>query len=242
MEAVLRGLTGSLLAPLYALVAGILTSASPCALAAVPLVIGHMTASRENERHRDLVLFLLGMSLALTSAGLVAALLGRALIFTAPWLRFVAGATFIVAGASYLGIFGIPGLSGGKNVCGTSLARFAGQGAVHASAADGRLPRPLADLAMGALYGLSASPCSTPVLVSILTLVASSGSVVRGALLLLCYSIGQSFLVALAGLATARFGAFLEKDRNVRALGLMRAAGGVVLLGFGLYVIVRPYI
>lgn len=240
MEALLRGLSGSLLAPLYALVAGILTSASPCALAAVPLVIGHMTASRERERHRDLTLFILGMSSALTLAGLVAALLGRALIFTAPWLRLVAGAAFVVAGASYLGLLG------GKNVCGTSLAGLAGQDAIGAGA-DGagtsprRLPRPLADLAMGALYGLSASPCSTPVLVSILTLVASSGSAARGALLLLCYSIGQSFLVAVAGLATARFGAFLEKDRNVKALGLLRAAGGVVLMGFGLYVIVRPY-
>ena len=231
MESLLRGLSGPVLGPVYALAAGVLTSASPCALSAIPLLAGHMAASDKDERYRDLLLFLMGMASALTLAGLVAAALGRALIFAAPWLRWLAGFAFIAAGASYLGLLR------GKNVCGASLA-----GIAPGRDARSRLPRPMADIAMGALYGLSASPCSTPVLLSILALVASSGSAARGAVLLLCYSVGQSFLVALAGLATARLKGFLEDSRNARALQLLRMVGGAVVAAFGVYILVRPYI
>jgi cytochrome c biogenesis protein CcdA len=72
--------------------------------------------------------------------------------------------------------------------------------------------------------------------------VTSSGSVGKGALLLFFYSIGQSFLVAAAGLFTSRLKAFLEIEKNIGALEYMRKIGGLFIALLGLYVILRPHI
>lgn len=228
MDAILRGLSHPVGGPLYALLAGILTSASPCALAALPLVFGHMAGATRKSRVADLAWFIVGLALALTLAGVVAGALGMALILKAPWVRWVAGLGFMLGGASYLGLFGR------RDTCEAPLA---GAGPVQ-----GSLPRPLSGAMMGALYGVSASPCSTPALLAILAMVAATGSIARGAILLLFYSLGQSVLVASAGLATSAMRGTLESARGLRALEIMRKAGGAVIILFGLYILARPYL
>ncbi|HHY34082.1 MAG TPA: cytochrome c biogenesis protein CcdA [Firmicutes bacterium] len=245
MEYMVRGLGNPVLAPVYALLAGILTSGSPCALAALPLVVGHLAGTQGRGRGRALVLFITGMVVSLTVAGIIAGVVGRTLSLTVPAIRWVAGIAFIVGGLAYLGIFGR------SETCKVSLpfqAVAPQNGETPENQGEGRpatkrlVGRSLAGLAMGALYGLSASPCATPALLAILTLVATTGSLVRGAMLLLAYSIGQSLLVILAGLATSGFRAFFEKERNVAALELLRKVGGALILGVGLYLLIRPYL
>ena len=51
----------------------------------------------------------------------------------------------------------------------------------------------------GILGGVFSSPCATPVLVVLLGIVARSGNIVWGILLLLLYSVGHSVLVLVAG-------------------------------------------
>lgn len=249
--------------PLYALVAGILTSASPCALAAIPLVIGHMTGSAphagKRARFRDLLFFLLGMAMALTLAGVVAGAFGRSLILTAPWVRLVAGLAFIVGGAAYLGLLGgtktckvplslgdVDKRGGGGAAAGSPGGDSFATGTQRVSGVSRSrwavVKRSVSGLLMGALYGLSASPCATPALLAILALVATTGSISRGAVLLLAYSMGQSVLVAAAGLATAKFQAVLESQSGQKAVETLRKLGGAVIIGFGVYLLVRPYI
>jgi cytochrome c-type biogenesis protein len=226
-------LSNPYMGPVYALIAGVLTSASPCALSAIPLVVGHMAGADPSSRRKrawDLLLFLLGMALALTFVGMIAGFLGKSLILSSPWIRWVAGFAFIVAGASYMGLLG------GAKTCSVPLA-----GGVEGSGSGG-LRRGLAGIAMGALYGLSASPCATPALLSILTLVAATGSVTRGAVLLLAYSLGQSVLVAAAGLATAKYQAVLGSRGGQKALALLSKLGGAVIAAFGVYLLLRPYL
>ncbi len=240
MDAIFQGLRSPVFGPVYALIAGLLTSASPCALAALPLVAGHMSTSSRKDRYRDLALFILGMTLALTLVGVVAGAIGRSLILTAPWIRWIAGLAFIAGGAAYMGLFR------SSLTCDVPLAALSGReavdGAEPARKPRSPLPRSLAGAAMGALYGLSASPCSTPSLIAILALVAATGSIAKGAVLLLFYSLGQSLLVVAAGLAASGLQAFLESGKRVRALDLLRKAGGAVIAVFGIYVLVRPYL
>lgn len=230
MDAIFQGLSNPQLGPLYALIAGVLTSASPCALAALPLVFAHMAGSTGKTRFVDLAAFISGLTLALTFVGVIAGAAGRSLILSAPWLRWVAGLAFIAGGAAYLGVF-----SRGAT-CDVPLA-----GSEPSPARSLGLPRPLAGVMMGALYGLSASPCSTPALFAILALVAGTGSITRGAVLLFFYSVGQSSLVAAAGLATAGFRGFVE-GRGMRALEALRVLAGAVIVVFGIYLLVRPYL
>lgn len=230
MRVIEAGLSNPYLGPIYALVAGILTSASPCTLAAVPLVIGHVASGTKGSRVKDLGLFFAGMALSLSAVGMVAGVLGRSLILSAPWIRPLAGFGFLFGGLVYMGIVG------NSKTCAVRLPTGP-WGSKENPAARG-----LASLGMGALYGLSASPCSTPALFAILGLVATTGSVARGGLLLLSYSLGQSFLVGAAGLATSGLKGFLEKERNLNALEYLRKAGGLVIALLGLYLLLRPYI
>lgn len=68
------------LAPLLALLAGILTSVTPCALTSVPLVIGYVggTGQRDAKRAFKLsVVFSIGMAATFTILGTMASILGR---------------------------------------------------------------------------------------------------------------------------------------------------------------------
>ncbi len=245
MEYIVKGLESPVLGPLYALLAGILTSGSPCALAAIPLVVGHLAGTQRRGRGSALVFFLTGMVVSLTVVGMVAGAVGRTLCLTVPAIRWVAGIAFIVAGLGYLGAFG------GPKTCKVVLPSEAPVPQNDEKRGKQGERRPsrrwtgggsLGGLAMGALYGLSASPCATPALLAILALVAATGSLVRGAMLLLAYSLGQSLLVVLAGLATSGFGAFFEQERNVAALQSLRKVGGGLVLAIGVYLLVRPYL
>ncbi|HHW26766.1 MAG TPA: cytochrome c biogenesis protein CcdA [Firmicutes bacterium] len=209
------------LGPIYALVAGILTSASPCAIGAMPLLVGHMAGARGKARGRDLALFVLGMSVSLTAAGLVAGLLGRSISLSAPWLRVVAGAGFLVLGLVYLGVFE------GSRTCPVPSGALSQEGQRTW----------LTSVSMGLMYGISASPCATPALITILALVATTGSVLRGGSLLLAYSLGQSMLVIAAGLATSRLRDFLSFGKNASILPLLRKIGGAIIFAFGLYML-----
>lgn len=68
------------LAPVIALVAGVLTSLMPCSLASIPLVIGFVGAGdHEEDRRRPLKLsltFALGLTLTFTVLGVIAASAG----------------------------------------------------------------------------------------------------------------------------------------------------------------------
>jgi len=265
MDTLIRSFGSPVFGPIYAFFAGVLTSASPCALAAIPLVIGHMAGSAGSTRKKDLASFLVGMALALTAVGVVAGALGRSLILTVPWLRPLAGLAFIILGAAYLDLFG------GSKTCKVNLPIDAQAGAtsgvnvrvndprydgVNGGTNDGAndrvndgtgnktstTGRVLAGFSLGALYGVSASPCATPALLAILSLVAVTGSLTRGAALLLVYSLGQSVLILVAGLATSRFKGFLENQRNALLLEAMRKLGGAIIMLFGLYILVRPFL
>ena len=51
----------------------------------------------------------------------------------------------------------------------------------------------------GILAGIFASPCSTPILVALLAIIAGDGRILWGIVLMLCYAAGHSVLVLIAG-------------------------------------------
>ena len=72
--------TNKWFAPILALFAGILTSDTPCALSSVPLVIGYVGGTGENDTRKAFRLSLtlaIGMAITFTTLGAIASLLGR---------------------------------------------------------------------------------------------------------------------------------------------------------------------
>jgi cytochrome c-type biogenesis protein len=93
------------------------------------------------------------------------------------------------------------------------------------------LPSGVRSYLLGLTFGLVASPCSTPVLITLLTWVASKQDLVLGGVLLLAYTIGYVAPLVLAGTFTASIKKLLELRRWSSWL---TPASGAVLLGFGI--------
>jgi cytochrome c-type biogenesis protein len=201
--------------------AGVISSASPCVLATIPLVVGYVggySNGNQGKAFRYSLAFILGLSLTFTTFGAAAALLGT--MFGAlggPWY-VIAGFIALVMGGQMMGLYEI------------------------------RLPircefRPrqgglIGSFLLGLFFGVVSSPCATPVLVVLLTLVAGKGQVLYGTALLFCYAVGHCLLMLFAGTFTG-FVEGLVKARGVVNFSSWskRISGAVIALAGGWFVL-----
>ena len=75
-------------APIISLIAGILTSFTPCSLSSVPLVIGYVGGADSKEPKKAFklsLIFALGSAVTLTSLGVIATMFGKMIRFTGDW-------------------------------------------------------------------------------------------------------------------------------------------------------------
>jgi cytochrome c-type biogenesis protein len=89
-------------------------------------------------------------------------------------------------------------------------------------------------LLFGMMFGLVASPCSTPILVAIATMAASSGNAASGAVLLFIYGLGKGVPLMLLGIAS---GSLTFMRSLSRATPVLTKIGGVALIGSAGYLI-----
>lgn len=174
-------------------VAGGLTTLSPCVFPILPLVIGGAMAGN---RLAPLAMGA-GMVASFALMGMLVGALGDAL--------GIDGDTIRIAGAVLLIAFGIvmlvPALNNRFTQLMTPLAGFANQAS---SRVEGRSL--VGAFALGALLGMVWSPCSGPLLASALTLVATQGNAADGALILGLFGLGAAVpLIAIAYATRAGF-------------------------------------
>ena len=87
----------------------------------------------------------------------------------------------------------------------------------------------------GVLGGIFASPCSTPVLIALLAIIAGKGNFVWGLLLMLLYSVGHSVLVMIAGTSIGFVKKISESGGYNKAGTILTTIMGVLILLVGLY-------
>jgi len=174
------------LAPFIALLAGVLTSVTPCALTSVPLIIGYVGGTGNNDTKRAFKLSLVfasGMAVTFTILGTMASILGKLMGTSSPLWYIALGVLMVLMALQVWEVYNF--------IPSTSLtSRKPKKGYIGAFVA-------------GVLGGIFSSPCATPVLVVLLSIVAKEGNIARGLLLLLLYSIGHSVLVIVAGTSIA---------------------------------------
>lgn len=90
-------------------------------------------------------------------------------------------------------------------------------------------------LIAGILGGIFSSPCATPVLVALLAIVAGKGSVARGMLLLLLYSIGHGALTIFAGTSVGFVHSLTQNDKYGKASQYLKWGMGAAILLIGFY-------
>ena len=208
------------LAPLLALVAGIITSITPCALTSVPLVIGYVGGSGERDAKKAFwlsVVFSIGMAVTFTILGTVASLLGRLMQGTGSWWYILLGVLMLLMALQIWEIFNFIPSSYAIN----KNTKRGFWGALFA----------------GVLGGFFSSPCATPVLVVLLAIVAKEGSLLWGILLLTLYSLGHSFLVLIAGTSVGFVRKLSSSEKYGRVSESLRILMGlmIVLIAFYLF-------
>ncbi len=206
------------LAPLLALVAGIITSITPCALTSVPLVIGYVGGSGERDAKKAFwlsVVFSIGMAVTFTILGTVASLLGRLMQGTGSWWYILLGVLMLLMALQTWEIFNFIPSSYAIN----KNTKRGFWGAFFA----------------GVLGGFFSSPCATPVLVVLLAIVAKEGSLLWGILLLTLYSLGHSFLVLIAGTSVGFVRKLSSSEKYGRASEILKILMGLMIALIAFY-------
>jgi cytochrome c-type biogenesis protein len=217
-----------LLAIPVAVLAGLVSFASPCILPLVPGYLayiggftdGRSSAARGDRRGRNrllagVALFILGFTLVFVLTGVVFGVAGFWLNQYRDLITRLAGVVVILLGLVFVGQF-----------------RFA-QRTVKASW------KPRMGLAgapvLGAVFAVGWTPCTGPTLTAINSLSLTTGSPWQGGLLALFYALGLGipFLLIALGLSWAT-GAVSFLKRHIRAINLL---GGLLLVVIGVLMV-----
>jgi len=219
LEAISAAISANIwLAPLMALLAGILTSVTPCALTSVPLVIGYVggTGQRDTKRaFRLSVVFSVGMAATFTILGTAASLLGKLMQGTGSWWYILLGILMLLMALQTWEIFNVIPSS-------YAISKSTKRGFVGAFFA-------------GVLGGFFSSPCATPVLVVLLAMVAKGGSLLWGILLLLLYSLGHSVLVLIAGTSVGFVHKLSSSEQYGGVSKILRIVMGILIMLIAFY-------
>ncbi|MGH7998019.1 MAG: cytochrome c biogenesis protein CcdA, partial [Brasilonema sp.] len=159
--------------------------------------------------------FSLGLATTLAALGIVAAALGRVYGQIGIGLPILVSLIAIIMGLNLLEILPL---------------RFPSLGATDWISTD--FPASVRSYLLGLTFGLIASPCSTPVLATLLAWVATTQDLVMGAGLLLSYTAGYVAPLIVAGTFAASLKQFLALRRWS---GWINPVSGVLLLGFGVF-------
>lgn len=161
---------------------GILSFISPCMLPMLPIYVSYFAGSDGRKSGRTFVnalAFVSGFTLVFCLLGLVfgsvGSLLGESIL-----LNTVCGALVVILGLSYLGIIKIPLFKGS-----TKAVKITGI---------------LSAFLFGTVFSVSLTPCVGAFLGSALAIASSSGNILKGLLLLLCYSAGLGIPFLLSAL------------------------------------------
>ena len=89
----------------------------------------------------------------------------------------------------------------------------------------------------GILGGVFSSPCSTPVIIALLSVIAAEGTLMKGALLMLLYALGSSSLALILGFSPALIRKLGRSGKMHAVSSVLNAILGIAILALGLYML-----
>jgi cytochrome c-type biogenesis protein len=204
--------------------AGVVSSASPCVLAMIPLVIGFVSGYSEGSPKKAIqysLVFTLGLTITFTILGVIAGALGRLFGDVGGFWKYVLPPVAIILGLFLIGVF--------KFNIGISQRFMPKRKAL------------LGAFLMGLFFGIVASPCATPVLAVILTFAATQKRIAYSGALLLAYALGHWILVLGAGISAGFAQRVLASKGIANFSNYSKKVGGLFLIGAGAYLIISLF-
>lgn len=215
---------------LGAVLAGLLSFASPCILPLVPAYLGYLsglphdphqdTGQNRGRRFKAALAFVLGFSAVFIGMGAAATTLNRFLFDNMNWLPLVAGGMLTLLGLHVMGIMPV------------SLLQY--EKRLHPNF---RPSGPVGAFVVGLAFAFGWTPCVGPVLAGILVVAAGRETVGEGIGFLAAYAAGMGVPFLLAALAlepfrraSARFRRFV-RTAEIATGALITATGVLILTG-----------
>ena len=165
---------------------GVISFISPCTLPLLPVYLTYLTGGSEKRSGKITrpLGFVLGFTVVFTLLGLFAGALSRLLVQHQTIVNIVSGVIVILFGLSYLDIIHLPFFKG--------------------TAKKREVNSFFSALLFGMIYSVTLTPCVGAFLGSAIMLASSSGTAVRGTLLLLTYSLGMGIPFLLSAVLIER--------------------------------------
>jgi cytochrome c-type biogenesis protein len=207
------------------LLAGLLTSLTPCMLSMLPITIGYIGGYETQNRLQaaaQSTWFALGLATTLAGLGILATVVGQVYGQIGIGLPIIVSIVAILMGLNLLEALPIP------------LPALDTMEWIPKN-----IPNGVRSYFLGLTFGLVASPCSTPVLATLLAWVSTSKDWVLGGVLLLAYAAGYVAPLVLAGTFTAS----IKKLLSLRQWsGWITPVSGALLVGFGVFSLLSRFV
>ncbi|NJN37622.1 MAG: cytochrome c biogenesis protein CcdA [Acaryochloridaceae cyanobacterium CSU_3_4] len=198
--------------------AGLLTSLTPCTLSMLPITVGYIGGYETENRWQAMIQsmwFCLGLAMTLAGLGIGAALVGKVYGQVGVGLAIGVSLMAIIMGLNLLEALPL------------QLPSFSGIDLISP-----RLPKSIRSFLLGLTFGLVASPCSTPVLATLLAWISTTQDPMLGGSLLLSYTAGYTAPLVIAGTFTSVIKRFLAIRRWS---AWITPASGILLVAFGVF-------
>jgi cytochrome c biogenesis protein CcdA len=205
-------------------VGGLLTASNPCVLVSIPLVMAFVAGSdnvgKPGRAFAFSLSFILGLSLTFTVLAVTAVVLGGLFGDVGPYWKYVLAGVCIVMGFDLIGLYHL-------QIPAPGMMKPHYTGMVGA-------------FILGALFGVASIPCAGPILIVLLTYMAShESSITYGGALLLVYALGHCALILVAGTSAGAAKKLISSKAGGNVLGALRKAAGVVIVLAGLYFLLK---
>lgn len=214
---------GSWLAVILVFCMGLLTASNPCVLATIPLLVGFIGGYKGVSGWRKSFIFslffVLGLSIMFMSLGIIAGLTGSLMGQVGEFWTYLVVGICVVMGLHLLGVleFNIPVPQGLKP----------GQRGIISS------------FTFGLLFGIISTPCAVPIVAVLMVLIATQGSILYAAVMLLVYSLGHSTLILVAGTSMGAAKKIVESKNLTRTTNALRKVAAALIIAVGLFFLYR---
>lgn len=208
------------IAPFVCLVAGLLSALLPCSLTQLPLLIAYLGGYESDNKKKSVkysIFYAIGNSVVFIVLGLLSALIGKSFSILSKKIYIILGILMIIIFLHMINVINI--IPKGSKKPTTDK-----KGSLGA-------------LILGIIGGFFTSPCTTPVLLAILSYVVSTQNTILGAIMLLFYSIGNGIVLVVVG-SSLKIADKLSSSSKMLVVGkIINAILAILILALGLYLL-----
>lgn len=193
---------------------GLIASVSPCSLSMLPLIVGYVGGYSDEKPAKTFVqmmFFVLGASIVFSIIGIICALTGKIFVGN-PYFSLIVASIILIMGLNIVGVleFQMPVLI--KEIPQNNFNN------------DFLYP-----ILLGAVFAIIGTPCSTPILASIMAFASMSANIVQAVIMLFLFSLGQGIILIFAGWLTSKIKTSGEKFYNFSEK-IMKFSGILLIL------------